>query len=179
MNKRIMLFNTAVLFALLTCSAVAEPKNGFSLNGGLTSSNRDCGVCDGADSSGLSFGMDYQYALSGKMSFNPFLMISAENSSSVNLSETHFDHGILGAQLRYWHGDVFFGGHLGIYTEVISGGSLSQSGSGIGAGLVAGWEMPEGGWYLMGQLDSATMKYSGIEDIKTTALRYSVGYRWK
>jgi hypothetical protein len=78
---------------------------------------------------------------------------------------------------------MFFGGHLGGYSEVLtaSSGSVSASlsGSGGGAGLVAGWEKPDGGWYVMGQLDSATIKYSGFADTKLSAFRLSAGYRWK
>jgi hypothetical protein len=177
MKIRNLLFNTAVLFVLLTGTAVAEPKNGFGLNAGLASHSRDCGGCAGSNTSGLSLGLDYQFALSDKLSISPFLMTSAETSS--NVSGTTVGHGILGAQLRYWAGDMFFGGHLGGYSEVISGGGVSLTGSGGGGGIVAGWEKPDGGLYFMGQLDSATMKYSGVKDVKFSAFRLSVGYRWK
>jgi len=172
-----LLLNTAMLFALLTGTAMAAPKNGFSLNAGLASHNRDCNGCAGSSTSGLSLGLDYQFALSDKLSISPFLMTSGETSS--NVSGTTVGHGILGVQLRYWAGDMFFGGHLGSYSEVITNGGFSMSGNGGGAGLVAGWENPDGGMYVMGQLDSATVKYSGLSDIKFSALRLSVGYRWK
>ncbi len=177
MKIRSMLFNAVMLFVLLTGTAVAEPKNGFGLNAGLVSHSRDCGGCAGSNTSGLSIGLDYQFALSNNFSISPFLMTSAETSS--NVSGSTIGHGILGAQLRYWAGDAFFGGHLGAYSEVISSGGVSLTGNGGGAGLVAGWEKPDGGLYFMGQLDSATIKYSGLSDIKFTAFRLSVGYRWK
>lgn len=178
MTIRNTFFNTAVLFLLLTGTAVAQPRNGFGLNGGLVSHSRDCGGCAGSSSSGLSIGVDYQFALSDKLSISPFLMSSGETSS--NVSGTNIGHGIFGAQLRYWPGgNMFFGGHLARYSEVISSGGLSLSGNGGGAGLVAGWERQNGGLYFMGQLDSATISYSGISDIKFTAFRLSAGYRWK
>jgi Outer membrane protein beta-barrel domain len=179
MKIRNILVQTAMLFALSTGTAVAEPKNGFSLNAGLASHNRDCNGCTGSSTSGLSLGMDYQFALSDKFSISPFLMTSSESSS--NVSGTTVGHGILGAQLRYWAGDMFFGGHLGSYSEVLSNGGTSVSGSGGGAGLVAGWEMPDGGWYVMGQVDSAKVTYTTLSntDIKFSAFRLSVGYRWK
>lgn len=177
MNTSGLLLNTAILFVLLTGTAMADPKNGFSLNAGVSSHSRDCGVCAGSSTSGLSIGADYQFALSDTLSISPFLMSSGETAS--NTSGTTYAHGILGAQLRYWAGDMFFGGHLGSYTEVLTNGGLSLSGSGGGAGLVAGWEKPDGGLYVMGQLDSATVKYSGFNDIKFSALRLSAGYRWK
>lgn len=177
MKIRNLLLNTAMLFVLLTGTAVAEPKNGFGLNAGLVGHSRDCGGCAGSNTSGLSLGLDYQFALSDKLSISPFLMTSGETSS--NVSGATVSHGILGAQLRYWAGDMFFGGHLAMYSEVISGGGLSLTGSGGGAGLVAGWEKPDGGLYFMGQLDSATMKYTGFEDVKFSAFRLSIGYRWK
>lgn len=177
MKSRNMLLNTAMLFTLLTGTALAGPQNGFGLNAGLVGHSRDCGGCVADSTSGLSLGLDYQFALSDNLSISPFLMTSAESNS--NASGTVVGHGILGAQLRYWAGDMFFGGHLGGYSEVITNGGLSLSGSGGGAGLVAGWENPDGGLYVMGQLDSATIEYSGLADIKFSAFRLSMGYRWK
>jgi hypothetical protein len=171
------LLSAAALFVLLTGTALAEPRNGFGLNAGLVSHSRDCGGCLGSSTSGLSIGLDYQFALSDKLSISPFLMTSGETSS--NVSGSTVNHGILGAELRYWIGDTFFGGHLGAYSEVISSGSISQTGNGGGAGLVAGWEKPDGGMYFMGQFDSATIRYSGYQDVKLAAFRLSIGYRWK
>lgn len=177
MKLREMLLKAVALLALSTGAAAASPQNGFSLNAGLASHSRDCGGCAGSSTSGLSIGLDYQFALSDKFSVNPFLMSSGESSS--NLPGVGVGHGILGVQLRYWAGDAFFGGHIGSYSEVLTDGMVSLSGSGGGAGLVAGWENPNGGMYMMGQVDSATAKYSGLTDIKFSALRLSIGYRWK
>lgn len=174
-----LLISSALLLILHTGAAIAEPKNGFGLNAGLA--NHSMTEPGGSyTSSGLSIGLDYQFALSDKLSISPFLMSSGE---TTNFSGMTAGHGILGVQLRYWAGDVFFGGHLGSYSEVLTAsiGSLtvSTSGSGGGAGLVAGWEKPDGGLYVMSQLDSATIKYSGSADTKLSAFRLSVGYRWK
>jgi len=168
----------AALFILFTGTALAEPKNGFGLNGGLASHSRDCGGCTANSTSGVSIGLDYQFAVSDKMSISPFLMSSGETSSAAT-SGTTVGHGILGVELRYWPGDYFIGGHLGSYSEVISNSGVSISGSGGGAGVVAGWENPDGGLYVMGQLDSAKVSYSGFSDVSFTAFRLSVGYRWK
>jgi len=182
MKKRNLLLNTALLFIFLTGTAVAEPKNGFSLNAGLAShSMKDqCSFCNTYSSSGLSLGLDYQIALSNQFSISPFLMSSGE---TVNVSGGTVGHGILGLQLRYWVGDIFFGGHVGGYSEVrtytTGPFSISASGSGGGAGLVAGWENPDGGLYVMGQVDSATIKYEGSSDTKLSGFRLSAGYRWK
>ena len=174
-----LLISSALLFASLAGTAAAEPKNGFGLNAGLAShSMNDPG--SSYSSAGLSIGVDYQIALSDKLSINPFLMSSGETTNASGITA---GHGILGVQLRYWVDDMFFGGHLGGYSEVqtASSGSfsVSASGSGGGAGLVAGWEKPDGGLYVMGQLDSATIKYSGFADTKLSAFRLSAGYRWK
>lgn len=178
MKTRNLILNTAVLFSLLTGTAVAEPKNGFGLNAGLASHSLEdqCASCGSYSSSGLSLGLDYQFALSDKFSISPFLMTSGESTS---VSGVNAGHGILGVQLRYWVGDMFFGGHLGGYSEVLTSGSMSLSGSGGGAGLVAGWEKPDGGLYVMGQLDSATLTWDRFSDTKLSAFRLSVGYRWK
>lgn len=171
MKFRNMILSTAMLSALVAGTALAGPQNGFGLNAGLASHSRDCG-CIADSTSGLSLGLDYQFSLSDKLSISPFLMTSAESNS--NVSGTTVGHGILGAQLRYWSGDIFFGGHLGAYSEVLTSGGMSVSRNGGGAGLVTGWEKPDGGLYVMGQVD----KYS-ISNIKLSALRISVGYRWK
>ena len=176
MKLKSKVLSTVALFALFTGTAQANPHNGFGLNAGLVNHSRDC-VCLASTSSGLSLGLDYQFALSNNLSISPFLMTSVESNS--NVSGTAFSHGILGVQLRFWAGGMFFGGHVGNYSEVLSNGTLSLSGSGGGAGLVAGWENPNGGLYVMGQADSATVKYSGLSDIKISAVRLSVGYRWK
>jgi len=174
----------AALFVLFTGTALAEPKNGFSLNAGLASHSMEDQCtgfgCSKYNSSGISLGLDYQIALQNNFSINPFLMTSGEATNQSNVTA---GHGILGLQLRYWVGDAFFGGHLGRYTEVLtaSSGSVSASisGSGGGFGLVGGWENPDGGLYVMGQIDGATIKYSGYADTKLSGFRLSVGYRWK
>lgn len=181
MKTRYLLLNTAMLFALFTGVAVAEPKNGFGLNAGLASHNMKS-TGSSYTSSGLSLGVDYQFALSDSLSISPFLMGSAE-STNIPIFTTTANHGMLGIQLRYWAGDMFFGGHLGNYSETLNAtvGSttVSTSANGSGAGLVAGWEKPNGGLYVMGQLDSATVKNSNNNDVKLSGFRLSVGYRWK
>jgi hypothetical protein len=175
-----LLLSATVLFACLTGTAVAEPKNGFSLNAGSASHTMTPqGSSTSYSTSGLSLGMDYQIALANRFSVNPFLMTSGE---STNVSGLTAAHGILALQLRYWAGNMFFGGHVGNYSEVqtltVGPISVTSSGTGGGAGLVAGWENPNGGFYAMGQLDSANIKYSTAET-KLAGFRLSVGYRWK
>lgn len=175
---------TSVFFSLfiilISGLAQANPQNGFGLNAGLSSSNMT--PQNGSStysSSGLSLGADYQFALSDQLSLSPFLMTSGESSSVSNVS---VGHGILGLQLRYWVGNMFFGGHLASYSEVqtltIGAVTVSTSGAGGGAGLVAGWENPNGGFFAMGQLDSANIHFSN-SDTKLSGFRLSVGYRWK
>lgn len=173
MKIRNVLLDTTMLFALLTGTAAADPKNGFSLNAAEVAHVRDCGGCTGSSTSGFSVGMDYQFAMSDTLSINPFLMTSAETNKDT--PGVLIRHGIVGAQLRYWAGNIFFGGHLGHYTETISDDRSSISGSGGGGGLVAGWERPDSGWYVMGQLDSGV----GFDDVKLHAFRLGLGYRWK
>jgi len=134
-------------------------------------------------SAGLSLGLDYQFAVSSNFSISPFLLTSGEQSNYTNLVDVTAGHGVLGVQLRYWVGDIFFGGHIGRYSQTLTftsgSASLSSTGAGGGAGLVAGWESPDGGVYVMGQVDSAKLKYSTPGQTKMNAFRLSVGYRWK
>ena len=93
-----MIFSATILFAFATGNAMAEAKNGFSLNAGLVSHNmQDQCPCSSYDSSGISLGMDYQIAVSDRFSINPFLMTSGEGT---NYSGVTANHGILGVQFR-------------------------------------------------------------------------------
>jgi len=176
MKSGSMLIALAVLISLLSGTAVAGPQNGFSLNAGLASHSMSPEGYGSYTSTGLSFGLDYQFAVADKLSISPFLMSSAESSS---VSGVTAGHGILGVQLRYWLDDMFLGGHIGSYSNVrFANGSELDSGVGGGAGLVAGWEKPDGGLYVMGQVDTATIKYTNT-DLKLSGFRLSVGYRWK
>lgn len=184
MKFLIMSLQISTLFVLFTGKVLAEPQNGFGLNAGVSSHKikYQCATCGSYSTSGVSIGFDYQFALSNNFSINPFLMASGE-SASIYGGDTN--HSILGLQLRYWAENIFFGGHLGSYKEdssivAIDGFSLPISGSGGGAGLVAGWEKPDGGLYVMGQLDSATLTWPAFNaNTKLSAFRLSAGYRWK
>jgi hypothetical protein len=153
---------------------MAEPKNGFGLSAGYANHVRDCGGCAAYTTSGLGVGIDYQFAVSENMSISPFLMSSAETTTNITVG-----HGILGGQVRYWSGNYFFGAHIGNYSEYATSNGYSNTGTGFGSGFVYGWERQDGGLFVMGQFDSAAIKYSGYSDIKLTALRFSTGYRWK
>jgi len=185
MKKRHILFNTTILLALPTGTAAAAPQKGFSLDFGIArhTIKPDCYLCV-TSTRGNSYGMDVQIPVSDKLSINPFLMMSSE-FTNVNIpdSKVSANHMILGVQLRYWVNNIFFGGHVGRYVESIeisSGPKLSYvSGGGWGLGLVAGWESPNSGWYMMGQVDSAVLKYLSPPDNKLSGFRLSVGYRWK
>jgi len=175
MKIRNLLLSTVVLFVFLTGTALAEPKSGFSWNIGSVSHNRTCSAGCATKTSGVSLGLDYQFALSDKFSINPFLMTSSE--SVQGFSTITASHGILGAQLRYWLGDIFIGAHVGSYSEVFSSSGTSLTASGTGSGLVAGWEQSKGGYYLMGQVDNANVTNSGVT-VPISAVRLSLGYRW-
>ncbi len=163
--------------AFLAMPALAAPSNGFGINGGYVSTSRDCGGCSANNSSGFTLGIDYQFAISERLSISPFLQSSSETSSAA--SGITIGHGVGGAELRYWSGNVFTGVHLAEYSEVGVSGPFAIGGTGLGAGVVVGWESPNNGLYYMGQLDSATVRYSGIRDIGLTGFRLSAGYRFK
>ncbi|HKB60147.1 MAG TPA: hypothetical protein VKC56_08905 [Gallionellaceae bacterium] len=189
MKRKLQLLGAVLTLALCAGAADAAPKNGFSVNGGLISSSVTTtivgtgtaldGVSYSYNGSGLSVGFDYQFALNDNLTLNPFVMLSGENISGLGNNITG-NHSILGLQLRYWIGDVFIGGHIGGYSETVTNNNynLSTNASGPGGGLVAGWENPNGGIYMMGQLDSAKLNY-GYTDTRLTDVRLSVGDRWK
>jgi hypothetical protein len=168
-------------FALGIGNAQAEPKSGVGVDAGLVSSHMSA-TPGNYQSSGLSLGLDYQFAVSPSVSINPFLMSSGESISGAVPSGTKASHGLLGLQFRYWIEDVFLGAHLAAYSETLSNTSgnitTSTTANGGGAGLVVGWEQPKGGLFLVGQVDSAKLHYNGY-DSKLSDFRVSLGYRWK
>lgn len=183
MKMKVVLFST-LLLALHTGAASAEPRNGVGLNVGLVNDNMDAtptpaGVPFSYSSSGMSLGVDYQIALPPNLSLNPFLMLSSESTSGALKPGTTAGHGILGVQLRYWAGDLFVGGHLARYTEALLPPNTPTVGtSGFGAGLAGGWEQPNGGVYVLGQMDWATLQYVDA-NVKLSGFRVSAGYRFK
>lgn len=194
MKRKSIILGAALLALLALCAGTAQaaPQNGFSLNGGFISSSTDqtytTGLFTGQTltykGGGISLGLDYQFVINENFSINPFLMTSGETVSvnNVTLYNVTSNHGILGVQFRYWIGDVYVGGHIGSYSEQlnyrIGNAGFSTNASGGGAGLVAGWENPNGGFYVQGQLDSSKPKYTNA-NTKLIGTRLSLGYRWK
>jgi len=184
MKKKVALSTAAILLALNAGAACADPKKGFGLDVGVSHNSMSATSIPGGTSysyasSGLSIGIDYQIPVSENLSVNPFLMSAGESTSGAVKPGTTAGHGILGIQLRYWAGNVFVGGHLARYSEVLDNPNLpTVSAVGNGGGIVAGWEQPDGGLYVMGQLDSAKYQYVDA-NVKLTGFRLSGGYRWK
>jgi len=193
MRKLVLLLNVLVLFVICAGDALAEPKSGFGLNLGATSNKMDGATIPGGtayaySSTGMSVGIDYQFAVSDSFSINPIFMSSGEDASGSTLQAgTSAGHGILGLQLRYWMGDAFIGGHIGKYVEVLStvttvNGNTTVAtdvgASGGGRGLVLGWEPSSSKWFVMGQIDTASIDYLAA-NVKLTGYRLSIGYRWK
>jgi len=188
--KRNSIIVGAALLALCAGTAQAAPQNGFSLNGGFISSSTTDTYANGTTASynggGISIGLDYQFVINENFTISPFLMTSGETVSvnGTTLNNVSANHGIFGVQFRYWAGDMYVGGHIGSYSEQINiywaGGTVSGSTSGGGAGLVLGWENPNGGMYVQGQIDSANLNNANPgTTTKLTGARLSMGYRWK
>lgn len=192
MQKIFILLKALALLTICAGTALAEPKSGFGLSVGGTSNNLSGTTITGGtaysySSTGLSTGIDYQFAVSKSFSINPLMMSSGEDFSGTTLqSGTTGGHGLIGVQLRYWLDDFFIGGHVAKYVELLSvastvNGSTTTTdtvGSGSGRGLVIGWEPSGSKWFVMGQVDSASISYLSA-DVKQTGARISVGYRWK
>ncbi|MFA6015761.1 MAG: outer membrane beta-barrel protein [Gallionellaceae bacterium] len=183
-TKKRAVLQAIILFAASVNLAHAQAQNGFGLNIGLASHSMEGTVAPSNfpisyTSSGMSLGLDYQFAISDSFSVNPFLMSSSESVSGDLNSGTTTGHGIFGLQARYWIGDLFVGAHVASYSEVLLNSSNSArdtAGAGTGGGLVVGWEPSR--WSVTGQIDSPNLTYSDA-DIKLTGIRVNVGYRWK
>lgn len=182
--KKRVLIHAIILFAASANLAHAQAQNGFGLNIGVANHSMDGTGAPGNypisyASSGVSLGLDYQFAISDSFSLSPFLMSSSESVSGDLNPGTTTGHGIAGLEARYWFGDKFVGAHVASYSEVLlnsSGNSKNITGTGTGGGLVVGWEPSR--WSVTGQIDSPNLTYSDA-NIKLTGIRVNVGYRWK
>jgi opacity protein-like surface antigen len=175
-----------ILLALMaagTSCAQARPVAGIGLDAGLVASRMNDPIAGSYQSNGLSAGLDYQFAVSDSFSINPFLMTSFEAATGGNLqSGTRATHDNIGLELRYWINNAFVGGHLFSQTEVLAhtvgNVTTSTTASGGGLGLVGGWEDPDSGVFVMGQLDGVRVHYP-TSTTKVSEVRLSIGYRWK
>jgi hypothetical protein len=161
--------NHGMVAALLifSASAYAAPQNGIGAYAGIIAATEG-----GTGSSGLSLGMDAQFALSENLSLNPYLMLSAErDASSAGVAD-----GLAGLQLRRWFGTWFAGGHMFEHDRVVySNGSVQSSAYGIAGGLLAGVEYANG-WGAEVQAD--LLESSNTSDNKRNAIRLNLTYRW-
>jgi hypothetical protein len=174
------------LAAMFATPAWPAAKSGFGIQIGYASHTSSGEITEGAltgaefevTSSGTSIGIDYQLALSDSISISPFLISSAESAESDELIVDTSGHGILGIQIRFWLDTVFIGGHVGSYSEVLSGDAGDESGRGTGYGVVIGWESRDSGLFLSLQSDQAKIEYSDAESDLTGA-RAHIGWRFK
>lgn len=183
MKKRFVWATAVMALGLGAGPAHAKPASGLGVNAGLVASRMNDPIVGSYQSNGLSLGLDYQFALSNSLSINPFLMTSGEPASGTAIAAgTHAAHSMMGLEMRYWIGSAFVGGHLFAQSEVLSitNGNVTTStnANGGGLGVVGGWQDPNSGLYLMGQLDGGRVHYPA-STTKVSEIRLSIGYRWK
>ena len=156
--------------AIAVCSqatAYAAPQNGFGVYGGVIGANENS-----ATSKGLSLGTDAQFVINDDWSLNPYLMASAERSST---STTVFDE-LVGLQVRRWFGEWFIGGQAFVHDRLIHGnGNTQASAYGASPGLVAGVEYASG-WGAEVQADS--FESTNTTGVRRNAVRLQLTYRW-
>lgn len=178
MISRIILGLMCFVVLFLSAPVFAQVDEGFSIYGGLAGA----GIYTTVDSHwfgniGLSFGGDYQFKMSEKISLNPFIMSSFEEFAAI----TTLTHGILGVEGRYWRENLFYSGRVGLHdyqikeTHLFKGEKLI-SGSGYGVGFGVGWVFKEN-WYLNWQFDRAQFDRS-FGKAFLNGVRIQVGYRW-
>ena len=175
---------------VLASPAWAAAGSGFGLYGGFASHTSKgqftvpplTGVEFEFTSSGISFGIDYQFAIGDSFSISPFLMTSSEQfeeKTNVFTEAEDGSHSILGVQFRYWLDLLFVGVHIGQYTEVINFSTGDAGFVGTGGGVVVGWENDDG-LFFSGQYDSATLKDDDdVAETDLTGFRLHIGFRWK
>jgi len=178
-------FSLFLLFLFAATQSPLAAGDGFGVSAGVSNFSSSGSISSGTyggesfsvSGSGISLGIDYQIALMKDLTVNPFLSLSNESASSDQLSYTSASHTRLGAHLLYHKEQYYFGGHLAQTSESFSGGTGSEaSGSGVGFGLIGGWER-ENGLIVSAQFDSAPIDFDdGSSDV--TGILIKVGYRW-
>ena len=148
----------------------ADPANGIGLVVGAVSASQG-----GVTSTGQSLGVDAQFGLKGgAWSINPYLMVSMEKDKDG--SEKRSDN-LGGVQFRRWVGPVYFGPQLFFHDRLLlSGGNVTNSQYGPGAGVVLGYEA-RGGFTFGAQLDALEAQFLQSAD-RRNAVRVYLGYRW-
>lgn len=190
--KRIIPFYLWLIVCLASFSAFAEPKEGFGIYVGGVSSSMDgefksnsiiAGTKYSNTSSGFSAGVDYQFVLSDFLSINPIWMSSSESiSGDVKSSVKSVGHGILALQVLIWAGDLYFGPHIGNYSEVLvsedsNSEMVSTAATGPGGGFVVGYKIGDKIFVNL-QYDNAKIEYIDADE-NLQGIRFHVGYRWE
>lgn len=169
-NARITCQCASFVAAAVLCSGIASaaPQNGIGSYVGLISATEGS-----MNSTGLSLGLDAQFAINDNWSLVPYLMLSAEHTST---SKSAAD-GLAGLQLRRWFNDWFVGMHVFDHDRIVSGGGTVQSSAyGLAAGVLAGFEY-DNGWGAEIQTDS--FETTNNIGVRRNAVRLHLTYRWR
>ncbi len=158
----------AVLVSVLFATTVHALNEGYAFSGGYASHITPLAT-------GLSLGFDYQAVIGKIATFNTVFQRSAEGSNSCSqCPKTSVD--FFGAQIRFWTStDFYFGPMAGIFSTTSSFGNSSGTVSGLGYGLVMGWE-GEGRFFFSFQWEAANL--SGDNTNEVEGIRFHFGYRF-
>lgn len=163
--QRQIIFYFLVASIMLSRATLAEPQNGLGAYVGMIGAS-ESGVASG----GLSLGLDAQFVINERWSFNPYMQVSAEK----NANSKYVADGMVGLPVRRWLGEWFIGAHVFAYDRVlIDNGRAYDSAYGIGAGVQAGFEYSNG-WGAEIQTNSELIR----PGIQRHALRLHLTYRW-
>jgi len=202
-----VLLGASLVVVLMAGTSYAGPRSGFSVYGSYvnrsTQLSQRVATTNGGNfseatlsttqaSSGGGLGLDYQFATGKWFSIVPFYQYSSEsnkggdgsvdldNGSTVTITGTTSTvvHHFAGSQFRFWPGDNFyFGPEIGYHSETFSGGGSNVTGTGIGGGLVIGFET-DGGFQIFVQIDTMTADHGDNITNGGTATRLNAGYRF-
>jgi len=170
----------ALAAVLCPATALAAPHSGVSVRLGLAGHQTESTLFPGTkeyQSLGAAFGLDYQWPLNPRFSFNPFVSFTIEGTGDLP-EEPAVHHSLLGLEGRFWFQDVYVGAHVGGMHQKIDADTYDQDGSGLAFGLALGLETDEGTYYEARFVRGSNLDFWKDTEGDVDGVRLNVGFRF-
>ena len=179
---RNLIFSAVFLtFVVSSTTLFAGPMKGFGLFAGTASHTTTDEALVETSTSGMGFGLDYQWVFKDILTSR--LMMNLSNESLETCANCNYSNTIVGLEGRYWMGDFFAGLHAGSLSHSVTtenpDGTINDPivGSGSSAGLSLGYEAP-GGFIANFLTVFSSIEFEDGTTADLSGVRLLLGYRW-